>query len=251
MTTNTSGAPPAPAVIVEPVTLRSWLTDHRDLLGASGTTGPADAHGRPPTALNDLLTILTHGFRTGWCTRPDIQRVAVLDAGTSRVVLVDLAGGQRLAGPDLDEDSLIRLDGHGLDATIDAAAHTLGVLAAQANSIVTAYDRAAVAGGQLTDRYVCIFGLTETQYRELETALGLHRYGLGRYKPWSAPNGVYLGNDLDLDAAIRYARRAGLAYRETREVHHDPRPRPSGPGAGGWPASTPGRPTPDVGNSHD
>lgn len=71
----------------------------------------------------------------------------------------------------------------------------------------------AAAQGRVTEREVVVFGPTERQFRDLEAALGLPEFGLGRYKPWAAPHGVHLdGDQYDADAAVGFAEANGLTY---------------------------------------
>jgi hypothetical protein len=216
-----------PAVIFEPAVLRSWLAEHSRVaatLGIDEFFGGND--GRLLSMLNDLLTAVTDEDQTGWRLQPGVERLGFLRTADGGIVVVDLDAGLRLAGSVLHSRDVVRLDSHGVEAAIQA----MSTVAVLANSVVAAYHRTTNTDGQLTDRDVRVYGLTEAQFRELETAIGLPRYGLGRFKEWSAPRGVDLSARYDLDAAIRYARRTGLAYRETREVHHRPNPRPRCPG---------------------
>ncbi|MEU7802672.1 hypothetical protein AB0B10_25770 [Micromonospora arborensis] len=80
----------------------------------------------------------------------------------------------------------------------------------------------ASAGGRVTARSVSIEGITtEAMWRDLEQALGLSRYELGRFKQWwTGPR--TLDGCYDLDAAARWAQRNGLAYEDERTLRYDP-----------------------------
>jgi hypothetical protein len=238
-----------PAVCFDPAALRSWLAEPT---GDEGTRADelgideffSQAHGYLLSGLDDLLAALADDDeQTVWRLQPGVEQVAFLctfdgETDDGALIVVDLAGGLRLASLHQDHRDFASLDSHGTDTAVEALTN----LALEANRIVVAYQTTTAAErhvaqrqpadsqfaeGRLTDREVCIYGLTEAQYRELEAAMGLPRYALGRYKQWSAPDGVYLGSRYDLDAAIGYARRTGLRYSETREVYHAPAtPRP-------------------------
>lgn len=231
-TDNTHTTISGPAVDFDTAALRSWLaeptrndTDRASELGIDEFFGRG--HGHLLSGLRDLLAALSDK-QSVWRLRPGIEHVGffrTFDGETSdgAIIVVDLANGLRLAGPHQDHRGFASRDSRGIEAAIEA----LGSLALQANTIVTEYQAKAGGSdqptdGQLTDRELCIYGLTEVQYRNLETAMGLPRYALGRYKEWSAPNGVYLGLGYNLDAAIHFARRTGLRYSETREIQHNP-----------------------------
>jgi hypothetical protein len=81
--------------------------------------------------------------------------------------------------------------------------------------------------GRLVDRSVAIEGITtEAQWHDLETALGLSRGHLGRFKPWAADRPKILdGRRYDLDAAVAWARLHGLAFQDEKCVRTDARPR--------------------------
>ncbi|MEV4199382.1 hypothetical protein [Micromonospora globbae] len=258
-TDNTTPANPhtqitGPAVTFDPAALQSWLAEptgddstRADELGIDEFF--SRAHGYLLSGLDDLLAALADDDEQSvWRLRPGIEHVGFFrtfdgETDDGALIVVDLADGPRLASLHQDHRDFASLDTHGTDTAIEA----LSNLAIEANTVVRHYQRHVAhqqpeqsrAGehpddGRLTDREVCIYGLTEAQYRELEAAMGLPRHALGRYKQWSAPDGVYLGSRYDLDAAIGYARRTGLRYSETREVHHAPgAPRPA---AGAEPA---------------
>jgi hypothetical protein len=249
MTTDhtTHAAITGPAVSFDTTTLRSWLAEptgddstRADELGIDEFF--SRAHGYLLSGLHDLLAALADDDEQSvWRLQPGIEHVGFFrtfdgETDDGALIVVDVAGGLRLASLHQDHRDFASLDSHGTDAAIEALTN----LAAEANRIVARYQTTTAAkrhigqrhpadsqfaegrpdDGRLTDREVCIYDLTETQYRELEAAMGLPRYPLGRYKQWSAPDGVHLGSSYDLDAAIGYARRAGLRYSETREVYH-------------------------------
>ncbi|HKT02873.1 MAG TPA: hypothetical protein VJT31_25360 [Rugosimonospora sp.] len=75
--------------------------------------------------------------------------------------------------------------------------------------------------GQLTDRTVSIEGITsEAMWRDLEAALGLARFELGRFKEWvgGGPRHLSSQHGYDLDAAVAWARQHGLTYEDERSV---------------------------------
>ncbi|MFF5230259.1 hypothetical protein [Dactylosporangium sp. NPDC000521] len=73
--------------------------------------------------------------------------------------------------------------------------------------------------GQLVERTVSIEGITtEAMWRDLEAALGLRRYSLGRFKEWAADMPKHLHGGYDLDAAIAWARRHGLTFEAEQRV---------------------------------
>lgn len=73
--------------------------------------------------------------------------------------------------------------------------------------------------GHLVDRSVAIEGIiTEAMWRDLEAALGLARFELGRFKQWAADQPKHLSDHYDLDAAVAWARRKGLTYQDERTV---------------------------------
>ena len=78
----------------------------------------------------------------------------------------------------------------------------------------------------LTARSLAIEGITtETQWHDLETALGLDHGHLGRLKPWAADRPKILdARNYDLDAAIAWALRHGLAFEDEQCVRTDARP---------------------------
>jgi len=86
---------------------------------------------------------------------------------------------------------------------------------------------AAVYGdGEVIERTVMLHGVqTEEQWRDLEQALGLERYGLGRWKQWAAGEPKLLSDSkspwaYDLDAAIAWARNRGLVYEVETNVRY-------------------------------
>lgn len=78
-------------------------------------------------------------------------------------------------------------------------------------------------GGQLKGRSLMIEGITtEAMWRDLERALGLPRYRLGRFKEWAAGDPKLLTAKYDLDAAARWAQSNGLPYEDERLLRYDP-----------------------------
>ena len=216
-----------PAVTFDASLLRVWLQESTgDGDGRAGALGIDEsfsrAHGSLLHGLDYLLAALTDDDeQTIWRLHQGVAYVGFFrtydgDGGDGAIIIADLDNRLRLASRHQDHRDFASLDSHGTEAAIEA----LSNLAVKANTIVAAYRTATRADGEVTDRAVCIYGLTEQQYRDLEAALGLQRHALGRYKAWSAPDGVYLGTQYDLDAAIAYARRTGLRYSETHEIHY-------------------------------
>ena len=242
-----------PAVSFDPTALRSWLAEPNGDEGARADELGIDAffsrpHGYLLSGVDGLLAALADDDEQAvWRLQPGIEHVGFFrtfdgETDDGALIVVDLTSGLRLASLHQDHRDFATLDSAGTDAAIEA----LNNLAFEANRIVAQYRAKTATGrqptqsqpaeGRLTDREVCIYGLTEAQYRELEAAMGLPRHALGRYKQWSAPDGVYLSSRYNLDAAIGYARHTGLRYSETRKVYHNPAARPPAPSADGEPA---------------
>lgn len=102
--------------------------------------------------------------------------------------------------------------GHGAHAVIG----TREQLATYAHRITN-----AVSTGQLIDRHLTLWIHTGHLWRDLETTLGLPRYGLGGFKQWAADRPKHLdGSRYNLDAAISWAHRNGIPYQEERTTRH-------------------------------
>jgi hypothetical protein len=215
-----------PAVTFDASLLRAWLQestgggDRAGALGIDESFGPA--HGGVLNGLDCLLAALTDDReQTPWRLHHGVQYVGFFrtydaEGSDGAIIIADLNNGLRLASLHHDHRDFASLDSFATVAAIEA----LSYLAVKANTIVGQYLSATRAQGEVTDRGVCIYGLSEQQYRDLEEAMGLVRHALGRYKAWSAPDGVHLGPQYNVDAAIGYARRTGLRYSETREIHY-------------------------------
>jgi hypothetical protein len=81
----------------------------------------------------------------------------------------------------------------------------------------------------VADRSVSIEGITtEAQWHDLEHAAGLNRGDLGRFRQWAADRPKILfgkpygTRNCDLDAAVEWARREGLAYEDEQRIRADP-----------------------------
>jgi hypothetical protein len=230
MATEPDSTITGPAVTFDPSSLRAWLAqpygddgERADELGIDESFGRA--WGSLLHGLDYMLAALTDDNKqTVWRLQQSVDYIDMFrtydgEGYDGAIIVVDLDNGLRLASLHQDCDDFADRDSHGITAAVEA----LSSLADMANALVTEYQQVAGTGGELADRDVCIYGLTEQQYHDLAAAMDLPRNELGRYKAWAAPNGVHLGPQYDLDAAIRYARRAGLRYSETREIHYPAR----------------------------
>lgn len=75
--------------------------------------------------------------------------------------------------------------------------------------------------GTETHRMLTIWVHTEELWRELETAAGLSRFELGRFKEWAALDPRHFDSGrYDLDAMIGWAHAHGIPYTEERAVHY-------------------------------
>ncbi|WP_194838441.1 hypothetical protein [Nocardia sp. XZ_19_369] len=72
----------------------------------------------------------------------------------------------------------------------------------------------------LIERDLTLWIHTEELWRELESALGLPRYHLGRFKEWNALGPKHLDTTCDLDAAQTWARERGIPHTVTASVHY-------------------------------
>ncbi|KOV84775.1 hypothetical protein [Nocardia sp. NRRL S-836] len=75
--------------------------------------------------------------------------------------------------------------------------------------------------GTIVDRDLDIWIHTEQLWRELESAAGLPKYELGRFKEWCAlQRATFSANSYDLDAMISWARSRGIPHTVTSSVHY-------------------------------
>ena len=204
------------------VRLRRRCDDGRTWATALGID---EQFGRPRPRLFGMLhrilaRLADDPRQTAWLLHPPAEDVRFVATCSSKgeadgaLVVVFLDNRLRLVSRH-EQFADIRIRSRGIDAVIEALTN----LADEANELVETYLR-KTASDNGVDRQLVIYGLTERRLRGLETALGLPAHHLGQYKEWAATDGVCIGPEHDLDAAICYARKLGLRYAETCEIRH-------------------------------
>lgn len=228
-----------PALIFDPAGLRAWL--------AVSTQHGTGEHGYQSTLAENLNIDQTYG-RSGegalsglenllnamredgeqtawfWAIGYDVKDVGVFrthDGATCNGALihVDLENGLRLSSPHQDHHDFASTEATGVDAAVSALMN----VAVQANALVTSYRQVTNADAEVTGRVVTIYHLTSRQRGELAGVLNVDR-SVRRLPRGRDARGALTGVKLDsqygydLDAAVAYARQAGLRYVEVRET---------------------------------